>query len=477
MFEELKTASRTIRFRLMLWNAFVVLLTAFAVLIGIRAGVSYNLLHALDEILLEDMEEIRLAIEPELPFPISDTLMNQLDRKAIGHVHHHWFVQILDVRGDEIYSSVKAPDLHPEVQQIRDLRPFSSDGYRLVQLHLTNEKRELVTVRIGASLEFHKADMARIDRLFATVAGIVLIVAPLFGYWLAGRAINPLADIIETTARLRPSQLEERLPIRNTGDELDKLSETVNGLLNRIADHLEQKHDFLANSAHELRTPIAAIRSSVEVALERERSAEDYQELLIEVIEECGSLEILVNQLLLLAETETDRITNEGDAVPFHELVERAVDMFQGVADSHDINLTFEKEGDAYVDGYAHHLRQLINNLLDNAFKFTPAGGHISVTLHSNRESNTCHLTVSDSGRGIPPEDLPHVFERFFRGDRSRAHANETRGTGLGLSICQAVVLEHGGQIDVESRLGTGTTFKVTLPIVKAPVHAASATV
>lgn len=464
-FERLKTSLNTLRVRLMLWNAFVVLLTAFAVLIGIREGVRYNLMHALDEILIEDLQEIRMAVEPELPYPISTELTQQLDRKAIGHVHHEWFVQLLNANGSEIHSSVKAPDLHPEMQLIKDLTPFSDEGYRMVQLHLKDEQGKSMTVRVGTSLKFIKADMAHIDALVALVAGVILIAAPLCGYWLAGRAINPLADIINTTARLRPSQLDERLQIRNTGDELDKLSITVNGLLDRIAEHLAQKHDFLANSAHELRTPIAAIRSSVEVALDAHGPSAEYEEILVEVIEECTSLEVLVSQLLLLAETETDHIMIHGEQVVLHELVERSIDMFRAVAESREITLELTRCDEAVVDGYPHHLRQVLNNLLDNAIKFTPEGGRITVELTVDSDQNLCRLIVSDTGRGVPPEDLPYLFERFFRGDRSRSPSTETRGTGLGLSICQAVVTAHRGQIQAESEPGCGTTFRVTLPL------------
>jgi heavy metal sensor kinase len=453
----------------MLWNAFVVLLTAFAVLIGTRAGVRYNLLHALDEILIEDLQEIRIAVKPEIPSPLSTELAEQLDRKAKGHVHHQWFVQFLKADNSELHSSGKAPELHPNIKQIKDLTPISSEGYRLVQLHLNDEQGNPVTVRVGASLKFLKADMARLDALFVLVAGVILIFAPLCGYWLAGRAINPLADIINTTARLRPSQLDERLPIRNTGDELDKLSKTVNGLLDRIAEHLAQKHDFLANSAHELRTPIAAIRSSVEVALDAHRPSEEYEEILVEVIEECSALEVLVSQLLLIAETETDQIKIYGEPVAWHELVERSIDMFQAVAESREITLDLMRCDEAIVDGYPHHLRQVLNNLLDNAIKFTPEGGRITVELSADPSESTCKLVVSDTGRGIAPDDLPHIFDRFFRGDRSRSQSPTTRGTGLGLSICQAVVTAHQGEIHADSEYGKGTTFTVTLPLSTEP--------
>src|SRR5262249_9509356 len=156
-------------------------------------------------------------------------------------------------------------------------------------------------------------------------------VSPLVGHLLTSRVIKPLADMIQTTARLHPGEFGERLPIRGTGDELDSLAHTINGLLDRIATYLQQEHDFLANAAHDLRTPLAAIRSSVEVALGVERSDEEYRETLNLVIEQCSSLQTLVNQLLLLAETDADRLHTDVEPVPLDQVVSRAAEMFEGV--------------------------------------------------------------------------------------------------------------------------------------------------
>ena len=308
------------------------------------------------------------------------------------------------------------------------------------------------------------ADIARLDRFVVLCACGVLVVAPLCGYWLAGRATQPLAEIIQTTARLRPSYLHERLAIRGTGDELDRLSETLNRLLDRIGSYLQEHRDFLANSAHELRTPLAAIRSSIEVALAGGRTSEEYEELLTEIIEESGSLELLVNQLLLLSETEAERLKVVKQRIQFDELVEKAIDMFGGVAEFRDIKLACPALPSAIVHGNQQHLRQVIYNLLDNALKFTPAGGRVTVQLRIDAARDTVVFSVSDSGPGIPEGDLPHVFDRFFQGHRPRTGPSEKRGTGLGLSICQAIVQAHDGTIEVASQVGHGTRFTVCLP-------------
>jgi signal transduction histidine kinase len=214
-----------------------------------------------------------------------------------------------------------------------------------------------------------------------------------------------------------------------------------------------------------LRTPLAAIRSSIEVALAGGRTSEEYEELLSDIIEESGSLELLVNQLLLLSESETERLKVIKQRVKFDELVEKAMDMFGGVAEFRDIQLACPALPSAVVQGNQQHLRQVIYNLLDNALKFTPAGGRVAVQLGVDAPRNAIVFSVSDSGPGIREVDLPHVFDRFFQGHRPRSVPSEKRGTGLGLSICQAIVQAHDGTIEVDSEVGVGTCFTVRLPM------------
>jgi signal transduction histidine kinase len=290
--------------------------------------------------------------------------------------------------------------------------------------------------------------------------------------------------MIRTTARLHPGEVGERLPIRGTGDELDSLAHTINGLLDRIASYLQQKHDFLANAAHDLRTPLAAIRSSVEVALTSARTDEDYRELLGVVIEQCSALQTLVNQLLLLSESDADRLQIDETPVALDEVVSRVVEMFEGVAEDKGVELRVSELPPVAVPGNRHHLRQVISNLLDNAIKFTAARadgegcspgdkshrGCVEVGLEDDQNERVVRLKIRDNGIGIGPADLPYIFDRFYRADKARARDGVAGGTGLGLSICKAIVDAHGGQISVESHPGKGATFTVTLPLVTLPM-------
>ena len=313
------TTWRTLRFRLAAWNAVVVILTAVVTLIGLRQGVRWAILHEMDVILTEDAAEIALGLQ-QLPPSEFDQLKHELTRKAVGHRHHGWFVQLLAEDGSIVWQSDDAPgDVVAALGAIST--PVTVGDVRVMQQSVAVRSSPVTTIRVGAALRFLREEMARIDRLVLIAAGAVLIVAPLCGYWLARRAARTLGEIIRTAARLRPSRLDERLPVHGAGDELDELAITVNRLLDRVAAYLAEKQNLLANSAHELRTPLAAIRSSVEVALNSDRTREEYEELLLDVIDESTALETLVNQLLLISESETDHLKLGGEPVPLHDVV------------------------------------------------------------------------------------------------------------------------------------------------------------
>ena len=287
--------------------------------------------------------------------------------------------------------------------------------------------------------------------------------APFCGYWLAGIATKDLESLTATAARLRPARLDERLPYHGANDEFDRLALTINGLLDRIAAYLAEKRSFLANAAHELRTPIAAIRSSIEVALGADRSKDDYRHLLEELIEETASLETLVNQVLLLSEATGALERDVRGEAPLSSIVAKSVEMFHGVAEQKGVRLAASIAEGIVVPGDKQHLRQVVNNLVDNAVKYCRIGEEVIVSLADDPARRAVVLEVRDTGPGIVADDVPRVFERFFRGDRARQR-NETRGTGLGLSICQTIVEAHGGTIRCDSREGAGATFTVSLP-------------
>lgn len=483
--------ARSLRTRLMLWNVGAIALTGLLILMALRQGVRYTLLYDLDQALHEDLKELRLHLTASHP-PDWPTLAAELNRKAQGHDFHQWFVQFYGPDGRPLWSSTDAPTLPAFTKEQRQQRAFTASEYRVCYAPLDPplpvEGHWAHAVGLGCSQRYLARDMATIDRLVLGAGMIVLLVSPLAGFVLTSQAVRPLVQMIRTTSRLHPGKVDERVPVRGTGDELDSLARTINGLLDRIADYLRQEHDFLASAAHDLRTPLAAIRSTAEVALASPRGGEEYREILVLVVEQCGALETLVNQLLLMAESEADRLEIEASPVPLDEVVTRVCEMFAGVAEDRGVALRVGPLDPVWVAGKRTHLWQVVSNLVDNAIKFTaarwshashhpadasdpPGGlpGVVQVELTADQAARQARLTIRDNGIGIPAEHLPHIFERFYRVDRARGRGG-VEGSGLGLSICRAIVQSHGGQIAVSSSPGQGATFVVTLPLL--PVSA-----
>lgn len=463
-FEQLRPLFRSLRFRLSAWNTAAVLLIVVVTLLGVREALHITLHNENDQLLLDDATEVILAIQRF--YPDMGEIYNDMDRKALGHDDRGMFVQLFDTHGQLMSSKGKTPELIDlPLPSAESPSLLTIGNYRLAERVLDKPGLPAYTVRVGASLATVDEDVATVTRLMLAAGIMILFVAPFSGYWLAGRATRPLTRIITTAARLRPSHMEERLPIRGTLDELDQLSLTINHFLDQLGDYLERNREFVANAAHELRSPLAAVQSSVEVTLNTERSVAEYQDLLCEIADQCEQLRVLVNQLLLLAETDAARFPVEKRPVRFNQLLDKSVDMFRGAAEERGIQLTADWCDEITVFGDADRLRQVVNNLIDNSLKFTPRGGQVLITLRRDVIHNQVVLKVADTGIGISTTDLPHVFERFYRGDKSRQRENLAHGNGLGLSICQSIVTGHGGTIHVESSRGRGTTFTVGFPL------------
>jgi heavy metal sensor kinase len=289
----------------------------------------------------------------------------------------------------------------------------------------------------------------------------------LVGYWLALRATKPVAEILRTAEQLKPTRLGDRLEVFGTQDELDRLSVTINHLLDEVAGHVERQQQFVADAAHELRGPLAAMRSSLEVAISQDRTADDYRETLADVLEEARHLSKLTNDLLLLAEAGDDTRVRPRERVDLGAIARQTVAMFGGVAEERSVGLLLEPTKAAIqVAGDAPQLRQVFGNLLDNAIRFTPEGGRVAVSVVFDEDRHEAVVTVADTGCGIEADHLDRVFDRFYKTDVSRTRSEAARGGGLGLAICRSIVDRHGGTIAVTSTIGRGTTFTVRLPIV-----------
>ena len=460
--------SFTLTAKLTIWNTLVVLLISIVAVFSVREGLRWMLLKELETVLEAEAYEIALSAAR---FPESSPeLFLDMQNTSAGHIRRGWFLQLFD-RSERVnlWSSDHTPVVFSQSPYFLHQKTVvvGEERFRFAESAVERNSREVYLVRVGTSLNFIEEDLGNVTSIATPVLVGVFLLAPIGGYVLARRATRPLQRLIAASRLLHPTRLEERLPLRNSGDELDQLSEDINHFLDQIAEFIQLNREFIANAAHEIRSPLTALLTSMEVTLSRPRTVAEYQELLLSSQEQCRDLATLANQLLLLAESDAGLLRAHFTKVSLDQVVRSAVDMFQGVAEDRGINLNAFIDSNILIAGDTSRIRQVVNNLIDNAIKFTPTGGRIEVRLGKNIDLTRVCFSVSDSGIGIDQDMLGHVFDRFFQAETSRyRNQAEQAGFGLGLSICRSIVQAFDGRITVTSQLGTGSTFRVEFPAI-----------
>ena len=332
---------------------------------------------------------------------------------------------------------------------------------RLSNSVITPDTGGAYLLQVGVSLASFDRVRHRFLVLLLIIVPVGLLASVLVGRWMARVALRPLARVAEVARTIDVAALQRRLPIRGTNDELDGLAAAFNDTLARLESAVGEMRQFSTALAHELRTPLSALRGEIELAMRDAHGGEPATRQLASQLEEIDKLKRLIDQILTLARAEAGEIPLTYARVDLGALAATVVDQIELVAQAKGIELHYERAVDVSVAGDEPWLARLLLNLLDNAIKFTNAGGHIRVTV--SRDDDIARLTVQDSGCGISPDAIPHVFDRFFRADPARPSGVE--GVGLGLSLVKWIVDQHHGQIDVSSEVGRGSTFTVRLPL------------
>lgn len=464
--------TRSIRFRLTIWYTAVL---GFALLVfaaGTWVAMRHSLYASVDESLRDRAEGVRRFMDAQIEALSIEEIRDEFKEHSVLGPAGDLF-QVCDAKGEWLYrsaalESAQVPILFPQEVSAKpryEIRVIENAPLRLFSREVV-VRGHPYTVQIAAPM--HEIDEALEDFrwMLLFLAPGLLAVASLGGYWLSGRALNPVDAITRAARNISAQSLNQRLDVPVTGDELQRLSETLNEMLDRLEDSFQRVTRFTADASHELRTPIALIRATSEFALRRTRSSEEYETALRQVLGESERTSALIENLLTLARADSGSEFLDRQRLDLLQLLRETAAQGETLALGRGIHFAFEADSTPLTilgDGPA--LRRLILILLDNAVKYTPEGGEIALRVAGDRES--VRIEIRDTGLGIAKNDLPHIFERFYRADAARSR--ETGGAGLGLAIAKWIVERHDGHIEAESEFGKGSTFRIRLPQASNP--------
>ena len=343
-----------------------------------------------------------------------------------------------------------------------ETRRFKVDGdlIRARTFPVRRDGRILGALEVGQSEEDVADFLGALLLIMGGAYPVTLVVAVLGGVFLAGRALSPVDTITGMARRISADDLDQRLDLRLPDDEVGRLARTFDEMIARLDSAFRRQRQFTADASHELRTPLTVMKGQVDVALQKDRESQEYRRVLEAVNDEVDRLIRLAESLLTLTRADAGEIPLELEAVGVADLLAGAVDQARSTAIQRGVDLLYVLGDSATVRADEGLLLQLILNLLDNATKYTPAGGEVSVGW--NVTGDRTGLWVRDSGKGIPEEHIPLIFDRFYRVDQARGRSEG--GVGLGLAISRWIAEAHGGSIHVESAPGNGSTFTVLLP-------------
>jgi heavy metal sensor kinase len=451
----------SIRWRLTLWNTLALAVVLVGLALLVYARVSYTLSRQLDRKLSDALE--RLRQDERLPSQGEARLAYWMEELK---EHDNLFGAVYGPDGamraktPELAADAVPPRPAPVGEARIDDRSVPIMGRQRVLVGALRLGSDEHAVVLMAPLEEVDRELGHLRAALVTTVPLALAVSGAVGYWLARKALGPMDRLRALTEEITAERLDRRLPVANPDDEVGRLARTINEMVARLERSFNEMRRFTADASHELRTPLTAIRAEAEVALRGPLGPAEQQHLLGSILEECERLTRLTDQLLALAREDAGVARFERRPADLEALVRGVADTMRPVAEAKGQSFEVSVEPAGAALGDEGRLRQVLYNLLDNAIKYTPEGG--TVALRLGRQGALAVLTVADTGIGIPAADLPRVFERFYRVDKARSRQME--GTGLGLSIARSIVVAHGGEIELESAPGRGTTVRVMLP-------------
>jgi two-component system, OmpR family, heavy metal sensor histidine kinase CusS len=456
----------SIRLKLTAWY-FTVLLGTIAVFgmaafLAMRKGIETSV----DEGLRDQAEAIEKLMNralPEGPEMLADGLREHSELRGEGN-----FSQVSDQHGLWIYRSPLMVRYGVPVPPASKPSIYDWQAHDLPLRVLVGEVSvggKTYRLQVATPMDDFYDALNRFKWVVLLLSPVLLALASAGGYWMSRRALTPVDEITRSARNINSKNLSKRLKVPQSGDELQRLSETLNSMLERLEAAFKRITQFTADASHELRTPLALMRTTTEVSLRTSQTVSEYREAQAQTLEELEKTSTLVEQLMLLARADAGVETLKREPVNLVNILLEACRDGRILAETNQIAFREEiADRSVVVDGDSRTLHRLFLILIDNAVKYTSPGGLISVSL--TRSDEFAVAEVRDTGVGIAAEDLPHIFERFYRADKARSR--EVGGVGLGLSIARWEAEAHGGEIEVESEPGQGSVFRVHLPLSEA---------
>ena len=438
---------------------------------GLFQQLAHETLTALDRTLRFQGDYIAFLLQSK----VDPDGMASLEPHLLTHPdlpHTEKLIRILKPTGEVLYQT--GPHAFHEIRGLtsfadaitsggsvfQDVALSGTGSLRLVSMPVKLEHRTAYVVQVAVPRSTVQKANDRIRFLIIWACALLLLGALVGGWIITGLALKPVHALTSSAKNIGIGNLEERLPTSESHDELEELARTFNDMIERLDGSSKQIRRFTADASHELRTPLTIMKGEIEVALRKSRSADEWRQIARSLLEEVNHMSEIVEDLLSLTRIDSGEMTIEKEVVDLNEILYQKIQQYRKVAETNKCVIEIETLPRLFVQGDAEQLGRLFGNLLDNAIKYSVNGGTIRLTARTS--AKTVAISVQDHGLGIARDDLPRIFERFYRGRNSRAASR--RGTGLGLSICSWVAEAHGGHVEVISQQGRGSTFTVRLP-------------
>ena len=463
--KKINSIRHTLAFRLTLWYAGLFMLTSCVAFIFFYFLITSVIRDRTDQDLLSEARTLSSIFKVQGINAVRRNII--FEAQAAGE--KKIFFRLLSLGGQEFSSSNMSywRDIGVAMPAIEQLLAGNQPVFNTVSL--PDRKHSIrvlyaivghnIILQLGQSMENYTRFIEAFRKIFVTTMASLFVFAVIFGWFMARRALAGVEAVTRTARQISAGSLKERVPVKKYQDEIDQLAITFNQMLDHIQTLVTGIREMSDNIAHDLKSPITRIRGISEVSLTTGASEKEYENMAASTVEECDRLLDMINTMLVISRTEAGVNKLDGKELDIGAVVRDACELFQSMAEDKDLRMTCDVAVNCNIVGDNRLIQRMIANLLDNAIKYTPAGGNIEVRVKT-ANNDAVVVSVKDSGIGISPEDLSRIFDRFYRCDPSRSEL----GTGLGLSFARAIARAHDGDITVASAPNQGSTFTVTLP-------------